>query len=259
MKNKNINFKEYLRDKRIVLVGPSSTLLDNKDGNLIDSYDIVIRIKKAFPIDPKLYLYIGKRTDVLATHLKVKQNNFVKKSDLSKILNNIKWIYMPFAINIDPFNKFYKNFRSVYNKFYKNYNGKKITNVHITPYSNEYMLHSNNMKTTPTTGAATMLDLLNYDFKELYITGFTFRKNGYYKQYKSKLEDKTSWDRTIGKGVHDMDLEINYIKQVLSTHENVTVDKKLQDIFNEIDLHNIPISINEENTKVNEVEVNEEK
>ena len=46
----NTKCSEYFANKRIVLVGPSPSLLNRQDGKLIDSYDIVCRIKKSYPI-----------------------------------------------------------------------------------------------------------------------------------------------------------------------------------------------------------------
>ena len=40
------NLKDIIKNKRVVLVGPSPSLLNKENGPLIDSYDIVIRIKR---------------------------------------------------------------------------------------------------------------------------------------------------------------------------------------------------------------------
>jgi len=58
------NFAHQVRDKRIVLVGNSASLFSNaRHGELIDSYDVVVRFGKGWP-DPVYSNYLGTRTDV---------------------------------------------------------------------------------------------------------------------------------------------------------------------------------------------------
>jgi len=42
-------FKEYIRDKNVIVVGNSLDALENKNGDLIDGYDRVIRLGKGIP------------------------------------------------------------------------------------------------------------------------------------------------------------------------------------------------------------------
>ena len=44
------NYYNFLSDKRIALVGPSNNTLNTNQGDLIDSYDLVIRLNKTFEI-----------------------------------------------------------------------------------------------------------------------------------------------------------------------------------------------------------------
>jgi hypothetical protein len=59
------DFKEFCRDKRVLLVGNNLTALARKQGSLIDSYDIVVRFGKG--IQPGFEEYIGSKTDVWMT------------------------------------------------------------------------------------------------------------------------------------------------------------------------------------------------
>ncbi len=227
-------FKNYINNKRIVIVGPSPSILNKEEGELIDNFDIIIRIKKSVPIDKKLHKYIGSRTDILCTHLKIKQNNFDYKS-LDIISNQLKYIYMPFPL-ISPFDNFFNSFTNYYSEYLKIkkkqpiliYYINKDDNIEFTNYLNQCKI----LDTTPTTFAALLIDILRYDFTELYITGFTFRKDGYYKQYKTLEEDKESYNRTIIKrNIHNMDKEILYFKNILLNDERITLSPELFDIF----------------------------
>lgn len=59
------DFKEFCRDKRVLLVGNNLTALARKQASLIDSYDIVVRFGKG--IQPGFEEYIGSKTDVWMT------------------------------------------------------------------------------------------------------------------------------------------------------------------------------------------------
>ena len=99
-------FKYYLKNKSIVIVGPSSSLFDQKNGNIIDNYDIVCRIKKSYPLNKKNYEYTGKRTDILITHFKLgnnkyKQNNFDEYN--IEIFNKLNYLIFQFPNTVEPF------------------------------------------------------------------------------------------------------------------------------------------------------------
>ena len=147
-----IQLKDILDNKRIAIIGPSPSLLENNNGDLIDSYDIVIRIKKGFPIPDKLKIHLGTKIDILCSHLKFSQNN-LEFQDLDKLYqSDCKYIYMPYPNSIQPFDKFYTRFIEHYKQFLNKYKFKK--NIEILT-SNDQMAYNtlcNDMKTTPTTG-----------------------------------------------------------------------------------------------------------
>jgi len=61
-------YGDFVRNRRIAVVGPARTLLDRRLGASIDDHDLIVRFNDAFdlfPIPPKLAEDIGARTDVL--------------------------------------------------------------------------------------------------------------------------------------------------------------------------------------------------
>ena len=40
----------FLKNKRVALVGPASSVVGSQQQELLDSYDIVVRLNKAFPV-----------------------------------------------------------------------------------------------------------------------------------------------------------------------------------------------------------------
>lgn len=55
--------REYVRDKRVLLLGNSLSLFSEPRGDFIDSFDVVIRVGKGFPY-PEFRPFIGKKFDV---------------------------------------------------------------------------------------------------------------------------------------------------------------------------------------------------
>ena len=65
IKGNRRKFLEYLKNKRVVIVGPAPTMVDSKQHDIIESYDVVVRLNRALPILEKLKPDIGSRTDIL--------------------------------------------------------------------------------------------------------------------------------------------------------------------------------------------------
>lgn len=229
------NLKLLVENKKVAIIGPSPSILEKKNGKLIDSYDIVIRIKKGFPVQEYLKKNLGSKTDILCSHLKLPQNN-LEFCDLIKLhKSNCKMIYMPYPITIAPFDKFYTNFINHYNKFLTSFKISNSIEISYNYNNYDYFQLCEEMDTTPTTGIAMIIELLKHNFKELFITGFTFRLDGYYSDYKTKEEDKESYIRTfINRQIHNTANEAKYLKPLLLNKDNIVLDDKLYEILKNI-------------------------
>jgi hypothetical protein len=70
----DVDLAQFLRGKRVVVVGPAQTLLGTRSGARIDAYDVVIRFNSAIhfmPFSDQLRADIGTRTDILYCNHKV--------------------------------------------------------------------------------------------------------------------------------------------------------------------------------------------
>ncbi len=78
--------RDYCKDKSVLIVGNSLTLLGEKYGPLIDSYDVVVRIGKGIPYE-ELASFLGNRTDcwMFSTFRSGNYNDF--KNVRFKVLN----------------------------------------------------------------------------------------------------------------------------------------------------------------------------
>lgn len=60
---RTLQLKEYLTNKRTIVVGNSVKMMEHHYGDLIDSYDVVVRLGKGIT-EPSLYKNIGTKTHV---------------------------------------------------------------------------------------------------------------------------------------------------------------------------------------------------
>ena len=154
------NFSNYIKDKKVIIVGPSPSAFKNTK-DFIESYDIICRIKKSFPIQKEHEPYIGSRTNILISHLKTtfrknqyKQSNFNKYP--SKLFNkNLDYILFPFPLH-NQFNNFYKNYK-------KDFPNIKIPVIYEKNLDNLINKNENLDNYCPTTGLAGIISLLDYD------------------------------------------------------------------------------------------------
>jgi hypothetical protein len=58
-------YAEYMHDKRVVIVGPAASLQGRKQGKLIDSHDVIVRINLDCPVPKDMNEDRGTGTDVL--------------------------------------------------------------------------------------------------------------------------------------------------------------------------------------------------
>ena len=221
-------FENYIENKKIIIVGPAKYLIGKKMGKFIDNFDIVIRIKKGFPIKEELKEDLGEKTDILLSSLKTSrvkdinrkyyyQNNF-KKEDIEKMNKLLNFILFPYPTLIQPFDKFYSQFKLLNNV-------KTILITGDNKYDN-YLKFIKELDTTPTIFLASLWYLLFFKFKELYIIGITFQEDGYYNEYKTEEMFKSSQKRTInGKiKVHDMNKEKKFLKKIISKDDRIIFD-----------------------------------
>lgn len=230
----NINFKEYIKNKRVALVGPSSTLINSSYGNEIDSYDIVVRLNKSIPLPKKYSEDLGTKIDILCNCLESHPHT---GGDINPVLwkkHGVKFVLTPFPIEVQKNNAILNTIGNV----------KK----HIDIIYNNTLLYNNNKKillASPTTGFSCLMYLLSLDIKELKLFGMDFYREMPYKEY---FQGKVTWEKAVnavekhrkdakqnlGKQMngHNIDSEFFYFKDFLYKKDiRLVVDGNLKNIL----------------------------
>ena len=219
--------EEMLKNKRIAFVGPSPHLKMENVGELIDSYDIVIRV--GWLKEPTEEY--GKRTDVIIhsfnqfeipvaiTHKEFFTNKFVLCSMVSH----------DFLDEHEAFFDFIRNRGCIVQNVDDNYLYKVFREV----------------GTTCNVGFSGLITLLNYDFKEIYVTGITFYNMGNYgKVYESdyysmvtdeiKLYPNSNNSTTPDQAradLHNQPSQINHFRKILKEDPRIKLDNYLSNNF----------------------------
>lgn len=214
------------KDKKIIIVGPAETSMSYLSGDEIDKFDIIVRVNKSPLTLSGKEKQLGSRTDVLYhcfsedsvdgggrldfDILHKQQNKYIIYSYFVPMLERV------FLKTVLKYKKriFYRIKPDFFNEIKKDYPAK-----------------------WPTTGLQAVLHLMNSDFKELHITGFTFFRTSYLSGYtNSKInESEESRKKQIEKsGSHSYDGELNlFIKYYnLNKFKNIYLDNKIIEIIN---------------------------
>jgi len=214
-----MRYTDYLDNKTVAIVGPAPTVKEVENNlDIINSCDIVVRLNRSLPVHENLANFIGNRTDVLYNCMDEdpESGGYLHIPYLAQEVDWLIGAYplkTPFASNILKF---------------KNRNNGRIN---FDVFDLQYYDHLEEcMGTRPNTGILAILDLLSKNIKSLYITGFTFFKGGYAREYRNYNEEQVL-KRMRDHGNHSQEPQFRYVKHILASDDRVKTDEFLHKIL----------------------------
>lgn len=192
-------FKNLIEGKRVVFIGPATTLENNGIGAFIDSFDVIVRMNSSYMIPAKNQIDYGSRCDILYAG-----NVFLKLNLLTP--DNSQHIKLICST-----------------KNYPVFSGKN-RKFSIFRLKNQKRL---------LTGIYAIEDILNMNPSELHITGIDFYQSEklYTDFYKiKKLHENEIAKTTINK-YHDVEHDLKYFKKNIANKANVTLDEFLRKLI----------------------------
>lgn len=209
-------FTNYLKDKTVALIGPAESIIGTKKGNIIDQFDIVVRLNKSLPLPKKMSEDIGSRTDILYNSLNT--SDFPGENKFSnELLNsqNVKFMCCPY-----PFD------HSIFKNDIINYIKRNKFGIPFRVISNKtYFQLENYLRTRPFTGTCAILDLLNFPIKYLYVSGLDFYMTSYYSSYRRIRKSRLNNMRN--NTIHSSKPQIQYLKDIYIMDDRVILDNFL--------------------------------
>ena len=212
-------YEQYLSGKRVCLVGPAPSVKEVQpaQGSQIDCYDVVVRINKSLPVPESLKEFAGSKTNVLYNCVD-QQEDSGGRLDIPFLQKEIDWLVSPYPSK-PPFSGNIRNFVNM------NRDRVNFTTFDYDKYNDLEL----KIKTRPNSGVLAILDLLSCDISELYITGITFFRGGYVKEYRNQTEEEALRLMASG-GNHHIEPQVDYMRGILSNDERIRMDDILEEI-----------------------------
>lgn len=218
-------FSNYVKGKSVAIVGPSETTVGAAEGNHIDSFDIVARVK-SFMYPDNMIDDLGKRCDVLYT---------TEAKDKVDIEDYATYKHPFTGENVYRYEKFpgfdqYKDLEFVIstypkdewfaNRYTSQLNDLRKSEIVKCRFVNSESYFRAKEKTDrPNSGFSAILDILSFDIKSLHIFGLDFHRAMYRKNYQNSLyTHETIRNDTVhkdGPDTHQPDLQYQYFKYEL--------------------------------------------
>lgn len=215
------SFNDFLKNRTVCLVGSSSELRNAEQADKIDAHDVVVRVNAGFPVSEGMVPHIGTKCDIFYMG-SVAINIWNKNEELWDVpeKHGISWIVSKYPYKNKKFREF----------------TEKISNVRFRALSEEWRKElSKRIGTHPPSGYIALSDLLCFDFKELYVTGYDFYRAGYYGEYgNSEYGELSPHPSRAPKLVRQkFDLFAQDFVNLFKNDKRITVDEVLQGIIDE--------------------------
>lgn len=210
-------YGNFLKGKRVVLVGPASTLRGKATGEFIDSHDVVVRVNHAWPLPEQYAADIGTRTDVIYHNLSLTHSKLRKKDIPRMVEDGVLWL-----VSTHPLNNPSRGKRLRPRHFLRLNKGR----IRFRTLSMKFRHKIRKKVGGPNAGLLAMVDLLRHDIQSLYVTGFSFYTTGYleYPGYR-KISPKMSFRW------HNQRRHKSFIARLLRKKKRLEVDPVMQNLL----------------------------
>ena len=211
-------YKDFLTNKRVIIVGPAGYLRGQNKGKWIDSFDVVVRVNHAIPIlFPEDY---GTRTDVLYHIFSHRNIEYVGKKLIDKseiddwVKAGVKWLVSRHGTNSKRFKQVAPLIDSKipWCCIHHSFTGKIDNAIRGR---------------APNTGIMAIMHLLSSGIKSLTITGFDLYQSGVYQGYGDVGENEDA--REVNDRWHDLEPQRQYLSRIcIANKHRLFIDEVLR-------------------------------
>jgi len=216
-----VALKKFLRNKKIIIVGPAGYLQSKGKGRWIDSFDVVVRINHAIPVKyPDDY---GSRTDVLYHILSHRSRigkghkQLVERSEIEMWKKHgVKWLV---SRHHSKSNRVAKMAPVI---------GDLIDWVTMREMYSDRIKRMVKKK-SPNTGIMAIAHLIAMPIESLYVVGFDFYQSGVYEGYGDVREGEEA--QMVNSRWHDNQAQIEFLKEIYKSTNKLFPDDVLEAIL----------------------------
>lgn len=210
-------FNDYLKNKSVIIVGPSPYLIGKGRGEYIDSFDIVIRMNKGWKIAQDRVKDYGSKTNI-RWHCMMEHPNNGGPFEIDNMLDyGVEWLASQFPRNLDYFHNDNIKFE---------FQNKDKINFHCFSDLIYFLNIHRALETRPNVAPTAIFELINYDVKNLHLAGVSFFKDGWDSGYKE--DSYISNTATIG---HSQEPQMHLLKLILENEPKFSMDKEIENII----------------------------
>ena len=205
-----------LATKKAIIVGPAGYLVGQGLGEYIDSFDVIVRVNHALPIElPEDY---GERTTVLyhiLSHRGQGGKDMVTQEEVDSW--DTEWIVSRHALRSGRINRV----------------GPYLQGRKWTAMDHEFFFKVRKEvgRLSPNTGVSAIAHLLQSDLKSLHVVGFDFYASGVYKGYGDVGENERA-DK-VNERWHDVDAQLHFLKVLKRRDNRLVYDSVLEGLIDE--------------------------
>ncbi len=221
------DFYDYLRNKKVIVVGPAYYLNNQNKGDYIDNFDVVVRISEPMHqiITNEDKNNFGNKMNILylppsLSKIFITQETFIVKSWGEKIV-----------FTIDDINLTYKRWEENNLKWIigrSNFEKDKINSFNYLNMPQEWInqiTKKSKLLKIKSTGILVTLHLLQTPLKSLNIIGFDFYDTGYF-------HAKNSWEIGRSKLITKKNEHLKFYKKLVEENNKLMIDDYLKEILN---------------------------
>lgn len=233
---------DYLKGKKVIIVGPADYLIGQGKGAEIDTFDVIVRLNLGCPVPKDLAVDLGSHTDVLY-HVVMSQRHVRKKPgvlhphSLEEINSwkedGIQWFVSKRGVNTMRVRKFGRLI------------GGKIPWTAI-PKPDMRRLELI-LRTNPNMGTVAIWHILKSNVQSLYVTGCDYHRSGYHVGYGGFTAEQaakgagsvTCWGQVPQpvkqtQNMHDVDKQLKYLALLRLRDKRFKADEVLSKMLDEV-------------------------
>ena len=220
------DYYNYVKGKKVIIVGPAGYLRGLGRGKFIDDFDIIVRLNRSFPIEEVDFEDLGSQTHIRYHN---GSTNPVEGGPLhlDKVEGTgLKYISSVFPRHLDYFDHHIKVIEKEMEE------AKTSVKLHCYTDIEQFITFHHMMQTRPNAGIATILDLINYDPSQLHISGMTFfTGKSYIDTYSEKANHGAEHHINRQLENHAQGPQMDMVKLLFDNLDFITMDDEVKQSF----------------------------
>ena len=193
--------------KKILIIGGSSNIMIDE---YPDYYDLIVRINRGYPVKGEIKKLTSGRCDVLYIYFSINPHKDWKRLPELRVRLNDRRFDRPYTVK-NKFGKYNDNISIIEKNFISSTNKKVGCKVN--------------------TGILAISEILEYDFDELHITGFSFYKKNFHDDYpEGSIRKRMVMKHKGDVFEHNQEKQLEYFVENVFILDNVSCDYELTEI-----------------------------